>query len=363
MPNYLLYTPEVETPAHDEQETIGQIIGLMADGHAKTEQKYGRSIRISHAKAHAILRGKLIVQNNLPFELAQGLFAKPASYDVLVRMASAPGELLDDSKVNATRGMAVKVLGVEGPKLSDHTVATQDFVFAPGKVFIAPNAAVFHQAFKPNAEIAPKLSDTTKGIVSTVSRATNSILHMFGIDSAKLDFFGHPIVNPLGEAQYSQTPFRYGEYVCKMGIIPDTPGLRALLEDRNYQQKTRDAMRDACNAYMKEHGAEYSFQVQLNTGLDEMPVEDATVDWPEALSMYQEVARLVIPPQTAFDAARDSYIEPLSFSPEHALAAHQPLGSINRARRAAYTALSSIRRKESGTTAPAEPSSTSGLSA
>ena len=361
MPNYLLYTPDVEKPADDEQETIQKIIQLMSDGHRKTEEKYGRSLRISHAKAHAILQGKLIVREDLPGELKQGLFAKPGTYDVLVRMASAPGEILDDSKVNATRGMAVKVFGVEGAKVPGHTGSTQDFAFAPGKVFIAPTAGVFLQAFKPNAEIAPELSDTTKGIVSSVARATNSVLNMFGVDSGKLDFYGHKLVNPLGEANYSQTAFRFGDYVCKMGIVPDTPGLKALLEDKSYKQETPDAMREACNAYLRTNGAEYSFQVQLNTGLDDMPVEDATVEWPEDYSMYQEVARLVIPPQTAFDVAKDSYVEPLSFSPDHALLAHQALGSVNRARRAAYTALAESRRKDSGTGAPAEPSNADGL--
>lgn len=362
MPEYLRYSPEVEKPEKDEAETIQKVIAMMADGHRKTEQKYGRSIRISHAKAHAVLKGQLIVSEGLPPELAQGLFAKPGVYEVLVRMASAPGELLDDSKVNATRGMAVKVFGVTGEKVSSHTgTDTCDFVFAPGKVFTAPDAAAFLKLFMPNAEVAPELSDTTKGIVSSLSRGTNSVLHMFGLDSAKLDFYGHKLVNPLGEPNYSQTPYRYGEYVAKMGIFPDTPGLKALAEDHSYKQDTPDALRDACNEYLRSQPAEYSFRVQLSTGSEKMPMEDATAVWPEDESPYREVARLIIPAQVAFDAAKDGYVEPLSFSPDHALLAHQPLGSTNRTRRAAYTALSTIRRQHSGTTVPPEPHDTNGL--
>ena len=358
MPNYLMYAPEIETPVEDEPETNRKIVDLMKEGHGKTEEKYGKSIRISHAKAHAILKGKLTVRHDLPQELAQGLFARPgATYDVLVRMASAPGELLDDSKVNATRGMAVKVFGVDGPKVAGHTEDTQDFVFAPGKVFIAPTGAAFLQAFKPNAKIAPSLSDTTKGVVSSVSRATNAFLNVFGVDSAKLDFFGHALVNPMGEAQYSQTAFRFGDYVCKMGLVPDTASMKALLEDETYRQETPDALRDACNAFLRANGAEYSFRVQLNTGLDDMPIEDANAEWSEDLSMYQEVARLVIAPQVAFDQAKDAFIEPMSFSPSHALAAHRGLGSINRARDGAYRALAELRRIESGATGHSEPNS------
>lgn len=81
--------------------------------------KYGRSVRISHAKAHATLKGTLSVYDSLPTELAQGMFAEPKTYDVLVRMAQAPGEFVDDSKVQTDRGMAVKVLGVAGATLEN----------------------------------------------------------------------------------------------------------------------------------------------------------------------------------------------------------------------------------------------------
>ncbi len=143
--------------------------------------------------------------------------------------------------------------------------------------------------------------------------------------------------------------------MSKFAVVPDTPGLKALEDDGNYKQETHDAMREACNEFLRSNAAEYSFQVQLNTGLDEMPVENATVEWPESSSMYQEVARLVIEPQTAWDEAKDAYVEPLSFAPEHALEAHRPLGGINRARIGAYAALSKLRRSGLGTSVPAEP--------
>lgn len=361
MPNYLLYTPEVETIEPDEQETHGKIIQLMTEGQNQTMQKYGRPVRISHAKAHAILKGQLVVLGGLPAELAQGLFARPGTYEVLVRMASAPGELLDDSKVNSSRGIAIKVFGVEGPKLAGHTANDQDFVFENGKEFIAGNAKTFLQAFKPNAELAPKLSDTTKGIVSTVARVTNEALNVVGMNSAKLDFYGHKLVHPLGDEHFSQTPFRYGQYVAKFGIFPDTPGLTALME-QDFDPTTPDALRDACNQYLHANSAEYSFRVQLNAGLDKMSIEDATAKWSEDLSQYQEVARLILPAQIGWDAARDGFAEPLSFSPDHSLEAHQPLGSVNRARMAAYAALAATRRAESQSST-SEPTSAEGLPA
>ena len=347
MPNYLLYRDDVETIAADEGETKQKIVDVMTEGMELARQKYGRAVRISHAKAHALLKGELIVEGNLPLQLAQGLFAQPGKYEVLVRMAQQPGELLDDSKLSTDRGMSVKVLGVKGPKLEGHAAETQDWVFDVGKQFLASGMKEFLLAFKPNAEIAPKLSDSVKGAVSAAARATNTVLNAVGANSEKLAFYGHPVVHPASEEYYSQVPFRYGEYVAKLGLFPVSAGLQAL-KAQPFDPKTPDALREAMNTFFRNNPAEFELRVQLNTGLDDMPVEDAQAEWPETESQYQTVARLVIPVQTAWDPAKDGYFEDLSFSPAHALAAHRPLGGINRARLVAYKALAERRLNDNG---------------
>ena len=359
MPNYLLYRDDVETIAPDENETNAKIVEVMTKGMHLAREKYGRSVRISHAKAHGLLKGTLEIKGNLTLELAQGMFAQPGRYDVLVRMAQQPGELLDDSKLSTDRGISCKVLGVKGPKLEGHTSDTQDWLFDVGKQFLAGGPKEFLQAFKPNAEIAPKLSDTVKGAVSAVSRATNTVLHAVGANSEKLGFYGHPVVNPLTEAYFSQTAFRYGDYVAKLGLFPDSPGIDAL-QDQPFDPKTPDALRDAMNAYFQTNPAEFDLRVQLNIGLEEMPIENAQAEWEETLSPYQSVGRLTIPPQTAWDPAKDGYFEDLSFSPAHALAAHRPLGGINRSRLVVYTALAQTRLADNGKTAE-KPTSLQGV--
>ena len=219
--------------------------------------------------------------------------------------------------------MSVKVLGVKGQKLAGHTADTQDWVFDVGKQFLASGRKEFLQAFKPNAEIASKLSDSVKGAVSTVARATNTVLNAVGANSKKLAFYGHPVVHPAGEEYFSQVAYRYGEYVAKLGFFPSSPGLKALKE-QPFDPETPDALRDAMNAFFKENPAEFELRVQFNTGLDDVPIEDAQAKWPETDSQYQIVARLVIPVQTAWDPAKDGYFEDLTFSPAHGLAAHRP---------------------------------------
>ncbi len=347
MPNYVPYRDDVETIESDEPDTQAKIIEVMTTGQNITREKYGKSVRISHAKAHGLLKGTLMVLHGLPPELAQGLFAQPGVHPVVVRLASAPGEYTDDSKVSTVRGMAIKVFNVNGPKLPPfQNITTQDFVLDTGKEFINSGPKAFLQAFKPNAEIAPKLSDTVKGVVSDVARGTNAVLNTMGLNSEKLDFYGHQKKHPMAEAYYSQTPYRYGDYIAKLGVIPVTPGL-AEMEQLPFDPQTPDALREATVEFFQHTPAEFEVVVQLNTNLETMPIEDPTKSWSEDESPYRTVARISLPVQDAFGPARANIVDGnFSFSPAHSLAAHRPLGGINRARLMAYTALSTIRRTE-----------------
>ena len=77
--------------------------------------------------------------------------------------------------------------------------------------------------------------------------------------------------------------------------------------------------------------------MQLCTDLEAMPIENAKTVWPEDLSPYVTVARIRVAPQVAWSEARSRAIDDgLAFSPWHGLAAHRPLGSVNRLRRRAY---------------------------
>lgn len=347
MPNYLLYRDDIETIDPDEKATRDKIIQVMTEGQNITREKYGKAVRISHAKAHGILKGTLTISPGLPTELAQGLFSTPGTHPVLVRLATAPGEFTDDSKISTARGMALKIFNVPGPHLAPfESITTQDFVLDTGKEFITSGPKSFLQAFKPNAEIAPKLPDAVKGAVSTVARVTNAALNAVGANSEKLDFYGHQQKHPMAESYFSQTAIRYGDHVAKLGVVPSSPGLKAL-ESQPFDPETPDALRNATMAFFKSSPADFDVQIQLNTGLDDMPIEDAMAKWPEENSQYQTVAHLHVPQQNAFDPATEVYVDgDLSFSPAHTLVAHRPLGGINRARLAAYTALANTRRQE-----------------
>ena len=200
------YHPGVETVEPDEQETFDRIIAAMAGGGKVTRERYGRSVRTSHAKAHGLLKGELRVLDGLPPELRQGLFASPRTYPAIVRLSHVPGELLDDREVSTPRGMALNILNVQGEMLPQHQgETTQEWVLDTGKVFIAPGANTFLAQIRAT-EAATSLPEGAKAAVSTVSRATNAALNAIGLNSANLDSMAIPACIPWARPISASVP-------------------------------------------------------------------------------------------------------------------------------------------------------------
>jgi hypothetical protein len=76
-----------------------------------------------------------------------------------------------------------------------------------------------------------------------------------------------------------------------------------------------------------------------------MPVEDVTVEWPEALSPYVTVAKVRLPQQDISGDANQEQQDATSITPWRVTEEHRPLGNIMRARKEVYRQ-SSIRRHE-----------------
>ncbi len=143
-------------------------------------------------------------------------------------------------------------------------------------------------------------------------------------------------------------PILLGDYVAKFSVAPifDLSRLTNSPIDANAHP---DALRDEVSAHFATKSGEWEFRIQLCTDLDTMPIEDASVVWPEDASPYIAVARLQVDPQPSWDPAAVAAIdEGLVFSPWHGLAAHRPLGSVMRARNATYTSSAEFRGRHNG---------------
>jgi hypothetical protein len=345
----LLFDPAFEHHEKDEEETTAQIIKTMQKITAITTRDYGHAVRAVHAKSHGVLYGEMTVLDELPPELAQGIFAKPATYPLVIRLSTTPGDILDDN-VSTPRGMGIKVMGVEGARLpGSEQDATQDFLLVNGPAFLSPNA----KSFLGGVKLLVGTTDKAEGLkiaFSAALRGVEKALESVGKPSATLiSLGGQPETHILGETFYSQSPFLYGDYFCKMSVAPVSAELTALTNAPIDLHGKPNGLREAVISHFQGYGGEWELRVQLCTNIETMPVEDASVVWPESESPYVAVARIRVEPQPAWDAERQSAIDGgLSFSVWHGCAAHRPLGSINRVRKAVYDAMSRERLQTNG---------------
>lgn len=81
----------------------------------------------------------------------------------------------------------------------------------------------------------------------------------------------------------------------------------------------------------------YAFELQFFVDEASTPIEDGSVDWPEAVAPFVSVARLTLPKQDPPGAFAEQ-VEAATFDPWAALLDHRPLGELMRARKVVYYA-------------------------
>ncbi|KQT64253.1 MULTISPECIES: catalase family protein [unclassified Aureimonas] len=342
------FTPDVETVLPDEAKTIAGLNETFDTILETTAKDGGHAIRAVHAKAHGILEGTLTVAEGLPPELAQGLFARPGAHKVYLRLSTNAGDILPDA-ISLPRGLAMKVLDVEGERLPGAAGTTQDFIMVNGPVFQTKTAEKFHGNLKMLAKTTDRL-EGTKVVLSSVLRGVNTALEAVGIESSAIQSLGGaPNVDPLGETYFSVTPFRYGDYIAKFSIVPVAGDLTALTGRTIDASGRENAIRETVRSEMAAISGRWEFRVQLCRDLEAQPVEDPTVEWSAEEAPFQTVAIIEASPQDSWDAARVQAVdEEMHFSIWTGLAAHRPLGNINRARKDTYAHSAEFRARFNG---------------
>lgn len=229
--------------------------------------------RATHAKSHGILRGTLTVHEDLPSELAQGLFASPTAHDVVVRLATGSGQLDDDRKPNA-RGLSLKVLDVTGATL-EPGVTTHDVLFNTLPV-LPPGTA---RTFREFTEIRERNFSDESAMAAEVAQRP---------DGERLGAFGRLAdIHPLAHAYYTQGAFRYGDHVAKIALLPGTPEQESLAERAVTADDDGSVLRALVESWATDRETVFDVRVRLRTDAETMPVEDAAVDWPQDASPYR----------------------------------------------------------------------------
>jgi hypothetical protein len=311
-----------------EEEATAAIIDTMSAFTRRVYREHRPALRAGNTKTYGAVRATLQVLPDLPEHLRRGVFAEERTYPAWVRFGGPGPVAPPDVKDGGIMSIAIKLMGVSGEKLLDDERWTQDFTGITAPTFTTPNVI-------ENLKLQRHIGRGTPIFYFL------GPLHPHLLDAVMQGAYAKTQSSPLQEQYFSCTPCLLGEgqavhYSVKPVSVPRRRPPRDFAD--NYLQA---AMAET----LRSQEAVFDFLVQVQTDAHAMPIEDASVLWPERLSRYVAVARLVLPAQEFDSPAQMAFAEDLSYNPWHSLPAHRPLGNQNRARRTIYEALSKLRHE------------------
>ena len=360
-----------ECKTKDEEALIKQsveiAVDLIMESKAAEEKAKGTSKgvlfkRDAHPKHHGCIKGTFSVGSGLPNEFQVGVFAAPgASYPVWARMSNAglkPGSGSDDEP--DARGMALKVIGVPGPRLSPFESSKNlDFLLVNIPFFVAKDI----KDYNAQLQFSKTLKKNPLKALDTAVRTELLTLVNKALSISKME-------NPLGETYFSISSFQLGEQVVNYRSVPCTkkgpsPGNNGATGDNKF----RDAMKTTLNS----EDACYEIQARRLLIPSWSMVENLTNDWDyhvrdavsasyplisksefekevastqeKAFTDWTTLAEVNFQKQSFDNPDQDKFCENISFNVWRTLPDMRPLGNLNRARKAVYSSVAAARHK------------------
>ncbi|MDN5869781.1 MAG: hypothetical protein L0H73_03525 [Nitrococcus sp.] len=319
-----------ERIAPDEEASLDSIIQSFG-GYIRRTYRPGTAERGGNTKTHGIVRAQVTIRDDLPEHMRRGIFKEPRTFPAYVRYSGPGPNLPRDIEDVGFVSMALKIMGVPGTKLLDDEKHTQDMLGVCTPTFVTPNT-------RENAKLQ---------IWSFREMPVFYFLNPF--DFHLLDFFMQSLwnetqYNPLGARYWSCVPYLLGEgqammysFAPRSKVVTDIPGVPFGHVPANY-------LRDNMVATLARQDVDFDLLVQVQTDAQRMPIENASVRWPERLSPFVPAASIHIPSQRFDTWAHVELAKRLSMNPWHCLPEHRPLGNQSRARLRMYSALSRLRQ-------------------
>ena len=289
-------------------------------------------LRDAHPKGHGCVKAHVAVDNDeLPEEMRVGAFAEDGrEYEAWIRFSNSDVDINHDKRGDA-RGMALKLIGVDGEKLVFPESNNMDIIMINHPVFAVRNA--LDMADFLEAGEGGNMLSILFDVVLDLDPREIKIREMLII----LDLLKTKIANPLFAQYHSMVPYLLGENAVKYTAIPcENP-------DLPIPSGPEDFLRQAMQQKLGEDDACFTLAVQRQIDPEEMPIEDPTLEWDEEDSPFIKVADIRVPAQTFDTPEQNEFCENLSFNPWRVPAEHRPLGGINRIRKVVYEAISKKR--------------------
>jgi len=319
----------------DEPQSLASIASAFGSYMQRTYRP-GTFERGGNTKTHGIVRAQVTVHDGLPEHLRRGVFATPRTYPAFVRFSGPGPNLPPDIDDVGFGSMTMKLMDVPGPKMLEDEKFTQDFLCVSTPSFVTPNT-------RENVKLQ-----------NWSFRALPVFYFLNPFDTHLLDFFmqglwNETLYNPLGTRYWSCTPYLLGQGQAMMYSFAPRSTVITRIRGVPFGRVPPDYLHDNMAATLAQQDAEFDLLVQVQTDPHLMPIENASVRWPEKLSPFVPVATIHIPRQPIDTPAHIAFAKVLSLNPWHCLPDHRPLGNQNRARREMYWRLSQLRQDRNGT--------------
>jgi hypothetical protein len=336
--NYIRWDAEgVEVIPEKEEQDIKDVVDKINETQRRFYKENGHCFGGTHARTQGIVRGSFIVSNDLPMHLKQTeLFSHAGEYPIICRYSSEPSDpkldvsyslsiracLTFQDRIPQPRGLAMKLFNVQGEMFeAGRDFPTQDIEFNSTPALDLADA----KTTKDILDLRLKYGYNTKEQDSKIEERSDK----------ELQQARNQVPNQHLESItfYSQTAYRFGDYVVKYRLIPNTTAQKKRGEetvDTNPDGVLHKWLRD----FHRDNEAEYLFQVQFLENLTEQPVEYAGSEWDSDKYPFQTVAKVILPKQESLNEERNRlWVNHFRVDPWHGLVSFQPLGSSNRLRR------------------------------
>ena len=160
--------------------------------------------------------------------------------------------------------------------------------------------------------------------------------------------------------EYSQSAYRFGDYVAKFGVFPLGKEQLALEDTEIKESDSINIISQELRNFHMKHKVTYSFCAQLLQDLKEQPVDDIGIEWDPKKYPFEQIASLEFEPQDSWlPEFRVWWDDRITVNSWHGLKTHQPLGSTNRMRRVVYAESRKLRLRVNGYKDYIEPASLS----
>ena len=317
-----------ERPIPDEDAHVDSIIDSFRQ-QMRGLWTPGRFERGGNTKTHGIVRADFVVRDGLPAALRHGVFAQPRTYRAWVRFSGPGPYITPDIDDVGFMSIAIKLMGVPGPKLSDDERFTQDFFGVSTPTFVTGDVKANAHLQRNSLQNAP----VYHFLNFTEPHVLDFIMQGLWIKTQS---------SPFEAPYFSCVPYLMGQGQAMQYSVWPTTTKRSRVPNLPFRPPD-DYLRDAMVTALDAGDVDLEFRIQLQTDPHLMPIENAAVLWPERRSPRVPVATLHIPRQKFNTQAQLDFARRLTYNPWHCIPDHRPLGNQSRARRRMYWELSKLR--------------------